>query len=56
MSISSDIAKEMLRVFGDKCKVVKVEMLYQEEVNKYIMEIEEAHKKAAHSTLVFKGA
>ena len=50
---SPAIAKEMLRVYGDKCKVIKVEMLYEEEVRKYVMGIEDAHKKAAHSTLHF---
>jgi len=52
---SPAIAKEMLRVYGDKCKIIKVDMLYEKEVQKYVMGIEEAHKKAKNSTLVFKG-
>ena len=47
------IAKEMKRVYGDKCKVIKIEMLYEKEVRKYVMGIEEAHKKAKNSTLHF---
>lgn len=46
-------AKKLKKLFGDEVKEVKIDLLYQEEVNKYIMEIEEAHKKAAHSKLMF---
>ena len=49
------IAEEMKRVYGDKCKVIKIEMLYEEEVQKYVMGIEKANRKAKNSTLVFKG-
>ena len=50
---SPAIALEMKRIYGDKCKTFKIEMLYEDEVRKYVMNIEEAHKKAAHSTLHF---
>ena len=52
---SPAIAKEMLRVYGDKCKIIKIDMLYEKEVQKYVMGIEEANRKAKNSTLVFKG-
>ena len=53
MSISSEIAKEMLKLFPDKCRVIKVKMLYEKEVRKYLMETEKAHKRAAKSKLHF---
>ena len=47
------IAEEMKRIYGDKCKVIKIEMLYEEEVRKYVMGIEKANKRAKNSTLHF---
>jgi hypothetical protein len=51
---SPAIAKAMERVYGNSTKVVKIEMQHAEEVKKYVMEIEEAHKKAANSKLAFR--
>lgn len=50
---SPAIAKEMKRIYGNKTKVVKIDMCHEEEVKKYVMKIEEAHKKAAESELTF---
>jgi len=48
-----DLAKEFKRIFGDKGKEIRIKLLYQKEVNRYVGEIEEAHKKAAKSRLTF---
>ena len=50
---SPAIAEEMKRVYGDNAKVVKIDMRHEEEVRKYVMNIEEARKKAATSKLHF---
>jgi len=50
---SPAIAKEMKRIYGTSTKVVKIDMHHEEEVRKYVMKIEEAHKKAAESKLTF---
>ena len=47
------IAEEMKRVFGDQAKVVHIDMLYEDEIQAYVMAIEEAHEKAANSELSF---
>lgn len=51
---SPTIAKEVERVYGGSTKVVKVKMQHEQDVKKYVMEIEEAHKKAAKSKLAFR--
>jgi mannose/fructose-specific phosphotransferase system component IIA len=51
---SPAIAKEMERIYGKNTKVVKIEMFHEEDVKKYVMKIEEAHKKAAESKLLFR--
>ncbi len=53
MSISSDIAKAVKRLYPDQCKVIKIKMLYTKEVYIYVMRIEEGNKKAAKSKLRF---
>ena len=50
---SPAIAKEMKRAYGKSARVVKIEMRHEDEVKKYVMSIEEAHKKAAESELSF---
>jgi hypothetical protein len=50
-SISEMIAKELQKIYGDKCKVIHIPMFYEEEVNKFIQEIEDAHRKAEYSKL-----
>lgn len=50
----ADLAKKMAAQFGTTGKPVKVEMLYAEEVRKFIGKIAEAHQKAAQSKLAFK--
>ena len=55
MSISSEIAKEMQVLFPDDCKIVKIKLLHTRAVRKYVMGIEKAHRKAAHSKLSFGG-
>ena len=52
MSLSAELARGMEEVLGPG-KVIKVKMLYEKEVRKYIMKIEKAHKKAAKSKLRF---
>ena len=47
----SDLTKAMERIVG--ARIVKIDMLYEKEVREYMMKIEEAHKRAANSTLTF---
>lgn len=54
MSKSYEIAKEMEKLFPGQCKIVKIKMKHVKEVRAYIRKIEEAHKKAANSNLVFR--
>jgi len=49
---SVEIARAMEKEFG-KGEIISVPILYEEEVKKYIMEIEEDHKKAKKSKLKF---
>ncbi|GEM_PF-3274680 len=51
---SQAIAKEIERVYGKKAEVVHVNMRDEAEVGKYVMNIEEAHRKARKSKLVFR--
>ena len=50
---SPAIAKEMKRLYGSDTKVVTIEMRHKKAVKDYVMKIEEAHKRAAKSTLRF---
>ncbi len=50
---SPAIAKEMKRIYGNRTKVVRIDMRHEEEVKKYVMKIEEAYRKAAESELTF---
>lgn len=50
---SPAIAKEMKRVYGSRAEEVKIEMRHEKEVKKYVMKIEEAHRRAADSELTF---
>ena len=54
MNISSDMARELQKLFLHRCEIVSIELLYEREVRKYVMKIEEAHKKASKSKLVFR--
>jgi hypothetical protein len=47
------IAQEMERIYGSDTKRVKIKMRHEDEVKKYVMKIEDAHKKAAKSKLAF---
>ena len=51
---SPEIAKEVKKRYGASAVVVRFDMSHEEEVRKYVMKIEDAHKKAASSTLSFK--
>lgn len=53
LSPSQNLAEEIKKLFGDKAKKVNIPMLYEEEVNDFVMKIEEAHQKAAESNLKF---
>jgi hypothetical protein len=50
---SPEIAKEIRKRYGSSAKVVHFDMRHEEEVRKYVLKIEEAHKKAASSNLRF---
>lgn len=49
---NADLAKKMASQFGSR-QAVKVDMRYTKEVQTFIRKVEEAHQKAANSTLVF---
>lgn len=51
---SPAIAREMQKIYGKKAKVVKIEMRHEDEVKNYVMKIEDAHRKAAKSKLLFR--
>ncbi len=48
-----DLAKKMASRFGTNQKFVRAEMRYAKEVQAFLRKMEEAHKKAADSKLVF---
>lgn len=50
---SPAIAKQIERKYGSHAKSVQVTMHHKRAVNRYVMRIEEAHKKAANSKLRF---
>jgi len=50
---NADLAKKMAAQFGTGQESVQVEMRYNKEVRHFINEVEEAHKKAAESKLIF---
>lgn len=54
MYSSPGIAKEVQRVYGNKAKVVYVPMRHEQTVRRFVTKIEQAHKNAAKSRLVFK--
>lgn len=51
---SPTIAKEMKRIYGNRAKMIKVQMRHEDAVKNYVMKIEEAHKRAAKSKLIFR--
>ena len=51
MSLSSDIAKEIEKILP--AEVVHVDLIHTKEIMQYVQEIEDAHKRAANSTLTF---
>jgi len=55
-SIGPDIAKEMAKLFGDRAKMVPVEIRFARQAGAFVQRIEKAHKQAANSKLVFKTA
>ncbi len=50
---NADLARKMASKFGTGQKSVKVDMRYAKEVQTFIRKVEDAHKKAAESKLVF---
>ncbi|KKN71851.1 hypothetical protein LCGC14_0417050 [marine sediment metagenome] len=54
MGASQDIAKALLKLYPDKCKIVEIKLLHTKVTRKFIMGIEEAHHRAAKSKLRFK--
>jgi len=50
---NADLARKMATQFGTGQEKVQVEMRYAKEVRQFIQKVEEAHKKAAESKLVF---
>lgn len=50
---NADLARKMATQFGTSHETVKVDMRYAKEVQTFIRKVEEAHKKAAESTLTF---
>lgn len=50
---SPKIAREMARMFGEQAKTISVEMKYEEEVGSFVRKIEDAHRQAGKSKLVF---
>lgn len=50
---NADLARKMATQFGTSQDTVKVDMRYAKEVQTFIRKVEEAHKKAAESTLTF---
>jgi len=53
---SPDIAREMAKLFGDRAKTVPVEIKFAEQAGAFVRKIENAHRKAAKSKLVFKAS
>jgi hypothetical protein len=51
---SPKITKEMQRLFGDRVETVTIPMRSCRDVPRFIQKVEEAHKKASKSRLVFK--
>jgi hypothetical protein len=50
---SPEIAREMARMFGDQAKTISVEMKYEKEFGSFVRKIEDAHKQAGKSKLIF---
>ncbi len=50
---NADLAMKMAMQIGTSSQPVKVDMRYTKEVQTFIRKVEEAHQKAAKSTLVF---
>jgi hypothetical protein len=50
---NADLAKKIASQFGTAQDTVKVAMRYTKEVQAFVRKVEEAHKKAADSTLSF---
>lgn len=50
----NELAKAMKQLFPHSYKIVKIDILYEKEVRDYVMGIEKAHKRAAHSKLKFQ--
>ena len=48
---NAEIARKMAAQFGTGCKSIPVELIYTKEVSVFLLKIEEAHQKAAESTL-----
>jgi hypothetical protein len=49
---SPALAKEMERIFGHKTEI-KIQMKHEAEIKKYLVQTEDAYKKAAKSKLHF---
>ncbi len=50
---NAELAKKIISQFGTSQKSVKAKMRYNKEVQAFILRVEEAHKKAAKSELIF---
>jgi hypothetical protein len=50
---NADLARKMAMQFGTSSQPVKVDMRCTKEVQAFIRKVEEAHQKAANSTLIF---
>ncbi len=50
---SPKIAEEMKKKVGNEAEMVTVTMKYRKQVEAFVKKIEEAHKKAGKSKLVF---
>jgi len=50
---NSDLAKKIALKFGTTQETVKAEMRYTKVVQNFIRKVDEAHQKAAESTLKF---
>ncbi|MHB8084401.1 MAG: hypothetical protein ACYDHZ_01055 [Dehalococcoidia bacterium] len=51
---SPAIVRDMERIYGSKAKTVKIDQLPSEPVKKFVLKIEEGHKRAAKSKLIFR--
>ncbi len=51
---SPAIGKKLQRKYAGSAKLINIDICHERAVRKYVMGIEDAHKKATKSTLVFR--